>query len=182
MLSASIPCQHFLVEFGAFWPEIQRQQFGLRATLRIFLPIFFPIRQRGHGDFRVFRIRPMHRLGIVPQRLLREPFGETTFQRPLRPRIPIAMQRYAGNPQSVTTLLELRRPIPGAHGANMRKQRPRCRTPFQPCFYFQFRQDSTKATKSSFWSTLIFSQTSRGIGNEKNCAMSRRKPATVTTS
>jgi hypothetical protein len=35
--------------------------------------VIFPIRQRRHGDLRVFRIRPMHRLGVVPQRLLREP-------------------------------------------------------------------------------------------------------------
>jgi hypothetical protein len=51
--------------------------------------ILFPIRQRRHGDFRVFRVGMMHRLGVVPQRLLREPFREAAFQRPLRPRIPI---------------------------------------------------------------------------------------------
>ena len=38
------------------------------------------------------------------------------------------MQRYPGNPQPVTTLLELRRPIPGAHRAKIRKQRSRRRT------------------------------------------------------
>jgi hypothetical protein len=74
--------------------EIHQQQFGLHAALRIFLPILFPIRQRRHGNFRVFRIRPMHRLGVVSQRLLREPFRETAFQRPLRPRIPVAIQRF----------------------------------------------------------------------------------------
>ena len=47
-------------------PKTHWQQFGLHAALRIFMPILFPIIQRGHGDFRVFRIRPMHRLGIVP--------------------------------------------------------------------------------------------------------------------
>ena len=76
----------------------------------------------------------MHRLGVVPQRLLREPLRESAFQRPLRPRIPIAVQRHSGNPQPVTPLLELRRPISGAHGAKIRKQRPRCRTPFQERF------------------------------------------------
>ena len=33
----------------------------------------FPVIQRWHGDFRVFCVGVMHRLGIVPQRLLREP-------------------------------------------------------------------------------------------------------------
>jgi hypothetical protein len=32
----------------------------------------------------------------VAQRLLREPLRETAFQRPLRPRIPIAVQRHPG--------------------------------------------------------------------------------------
>ena len=73
----------------------------------------------------------MHRLGVVAQRLLREPLRETAFQRPLRPRIPIRMQRHPGNPQPVAPLLELRRPIPGAHGAEIRKKRPDRRTPFQ---------------------------------------------------
>ena len=112
-------------------PKTHWQQFGLHAALRIFLPILFPISQRRHGDFRVFRISPMHRLGVVAQRLLREPLRETAFQRPLRPRIPIAVQRHPGNPQPVTPLLELRRPIPGAHGAEIRKQLPDRRTPFQ---------------------------------------------------
>jgi hypothetical protein len=40
-------------------PKTHWQQFGLHAALRIFLPILFPIIQRRHGDFRVFRIRPM---------------------------------------------------------------------------------------------------------------------------
>ena len=43
----------------------------------ISLRILFPISQRRHGDFRVFRISPMHRLGVVAQRLLREPLRET---------------------------------------------------------------------------------------------------------
>jgi hypothetical protein len=37
-------------------PKTHWQQFGLHAALRIFLPILFPVRQRRHGDFRVFRI------------------------------------------------------------------------------------------------------------------------------
>jgi hypothetical protein len=36
----------------------------------------------------------MHGLGIVPQRLLREPLRESAFQCPLRPRIPVAIQRF----------------------------------------------------------------------------------------
>jgi hypothetical protein len=69
-------------------PKIHRQKIWVRAASRIFLPILFPIGQRWHRDFCVFRIRPMHRLGSVAQRLLREPLQETAFQRPLRPRIP----------------------------------------------------------------------------------------------
>lgn len=65
-------------------PKTHRQQLELHAALRIFLPILFPTIPRWHGDFRVFRMSPMHRLGIVPQRLLCEPFRETAFQRPLR--------------------------------------------------------------------------------------------------
>jgi hypothetical protein len=65
---------------GSQWrPEIHRQQLWLHAALRIFLPILFPIIQRRHGNFRVFGIRPMHRLGIVPQRLLREPLRVTVL-------------------------------------------------------------------------------------------------------
>ena len=53
-------------------PEINRQQLELHAALRILLPILFPIIQRRHGDFGVFRAGMMYRLGIVPQRLLRD--------------------------------------------------------------------------------------------------------------
>src|SRR5665647_3567003 len=74
---------------------------------------------------------PVHRLGVVAQRLLREPLRESAFQRPLRPRIPIRMQRHALDLQPVAPLLELRRPIPGAHGAEIRKKLPVRRTPFQ---------------------------------------------------
>jgi hypothetical protein len=35
----------------------------------------------------------MHRLGIVPQRLLGEPFRVAALQSPFRPRIPVRMQR-----------------------------------------------------------------------------------------
>jgi hypothetical protein len=66
----------------------------------------------------------MYCLGVVPQRRLREPLRVATFQRPLRPRIPIAVQRHPGNPQPVTPLLELRRPIPGAHGAKIGNSGP----------------------------------------------------------
>ncbi len=51
----------------------------------------------------------MHRLGIVPQRLLREPFRVAALERALGPRIPIRMQRYAFDPQAIAPLLELRR-------------------------------------------------------------------------
>jgi hypothetical protein len=38
-----------------------------------FWPFFFPIVQRRHSDFGVFRVGMMHRLGIMSQRLLCEP-------------------------------------------------------------------------------------------------------------
>ena len=41
------------------------------------------------------------------------------------------MQRHALDLQPVAPLLELRRPIPGAHGAEIRKKLPSRRTPFQ---------------------------------------------------
>jgi hypothetical protein len=40
-------------------------------------PIRFPIIQRWHGDFGVFRVGMMHRFGIVPQRLRCEPLRVT---------------------------------------------------------------------------------------------------------
>ena len=86
----------------------------------------------------------MHRLGVVTQCLLREPLRESAFQRPLRPRIPIAMQRHPGNPHPVTPLLEFRRPIPGAHGAKIRKQRPRCWTPFQERFNLRAKTEQRR--------------------------------------
>jgi len=61
--------------------EIHRQQLWFRATLRILLPILFPIIQRRHGDFGVFRVGMMHRLRIVPQRLLCEPLRVAALQR-----------------------------------------------------------------------------------------------------
>ncbi|HAO79588.1 MAG TPA: hypothetical protein DCQ92_11555 [Verrucomicrobia subdivision 3 bacterium] len=36
-------------------PKTYWQQFGLPAALRIFLPLLFPISQRRHGDFGMFR-------------------------------------------------------------------------------------------------------------------------------
>ena len=44
------------------------------------------------------------------------------------------MQRHTGNHQPITPLFEFRRPIPCPHGAEIRKQRLRCRTPFQKGF------------------------------------------------
>jgi len=47
-----------------------------------FSPFLFPIIQRRHGNFGMFCVGVMHRLGIVPQRLLRERVGPriVTFQ------------------------------------------------------------------------------------------------------
>jgi hypothetical protein len=56
----------------------------------------------------------MHRLAVVAQSLLRESFRVADGPGSFRPRIPIAVQRYPGNSQPVTPLLELRRPIPGS--------------------------------------------------------------------
>ena len=63
----------------------------------------------------------MHRLEIVPQRLLREPLRVAAFQSPLRPRIPIRVQRHARNLQPDAALLELRCPVASAHGAKVGK-------------------------------------------------------------
>ena len=89
------------------------------------LPLLLPIIQRRHRDLRVLRVGMMHRLGIVPQRLLREPLRIPALQRPLRPGIPIRMQRHPLDPQPLAPLLELRRPVPRPHRPQIREQRPR---------------------------------------------------------
>ena len=62
------------------YSKIYRQQPRLRDALQVLLPrLFRIIIQRRYGDFRVLRIRMMHGLGIMPQRLLREPFRVTTL-------------------------------------------------------------------------------------------------------
>jgi hypothetical protein len=48
-------------------PEIPLKQIWPRMVLRILLPILFPISQRGHGDFGVFRAGMMHRFAFVPK-------------------------------------------------------------------------------------------------------------------
>jgi hypothetical protein len=58
----------------------------------------------------------------MPQRLLREPLRVAAFQSAFRPRITVGVQRHALDFQSIAPLPELRRPIPGAHGAKVRKQ------------------------------------------------------------
>ena len=81
-------------------PKTHWQQFVLHAALRIFLPILFPIRQGRHGDFRVFRIRPMHCLGVVAQRLLREPLREPAqLPVPMRDKLQADRRRDAGHNQ-----------------------------------------------------------------------------------
>jgi hypothetical protein len=100
-------------------PEIHRQQFWLRVALRVFVPFFFPIIQRGHGDFGVFRVSMMHRFGIVTQRLLCEPLWIPALQSPFRPCIPIRMQRHARYSQPVTALTKFRGPVICPHGAKI---------------------------------------------------------------
>ncbi len=82
-------------------------------------PLLLPIIERRHGDFGVFRVGMMHRLGIVPQRLLREPLRVAALQSPFRPRIAIRVQRHARNFQPLATLTELRCPVTGTHGAKL---------------------------------------------------------------
>lgn len=64
----------------------------------------------------------MDGLGVVPQSLLREAHRETALARPFRPRIAIAMQGNTVDAQALAPLLELRRAVPGPHGAQVRKQ------------------------------------------------------------
>ena len=111
--------------------EIHRHQLWLHTALRIFLPILFPIIQRRHGDFGVFRVRMMHRLGIVPQRLLREPLRVAALQSPFRPGITIRVERHTRYTQTTAALLKFRRPVACSHGAKVWKKRSNCRTPFQ---------------------------------------------------
>src|SRR5437762_10865342 len=66
----------------------------------------------------------MHRLAVMTQRQLCEPFGITRRLCPLRPRIAIRMQRYTVNAQADTTLLEFRGPIARANRDEVGKQRP----------------------------------------------------------
>ena len=56
------------------------------------------------------RVSRMHDapLGTVPQRLLCKTLRRAAFQGPLRPRVPIKMQRHPGNLQPPAPLLELR--------------------------------------------------------------------------
>lgn len=76
----------------------------------------------------------MNRLGIVPQRLLCEPLRESAFQRPLRPSVPIRVQRQARNLQPIASLFEFRCSIPCPHRAEIRKKRTDPWTPFQNVF------------------------------------------------
>jgi hypothetical protein len=97
----------------------------------------------------------MHRLGIVPQCLLREPLRVAALQSPFRPRIPIRVQRHTRNLQSITALTKLRCPVASPHGAKVWKQRSRRRTPFQDGLDFraeanQRRLDANPAARLQF--------------------------------
>ena len=97
----------------------------------------------------------MHRLAVVPQSLLREPFRVATFQSPFRPRIPIRMQRHTRNFQPDTALTKLRCPVPSAYGAKVREKQPNRRTPFQEGLDFrakanQRRFDANPAARFQF--------------------------------
>src|ERR1017187_9670017 len=59
--------------------------------------LVFVIFQRRNFHQRSFRIGPMHRLAVVAQRLLREPFGIADGLGAFGPSVTVAVQRDAGN-------------------------------------------------------------------------------------
>src|SRR5256885_15340435 len=66
----------------------------------------------------------MHRLAVVPQRLLAKSFGIARRLRPLRPRVAVGMQRHAFNPQANATLMEFRGPVARTDSGEIWKERP----------------------------------------------------------
>ena len=68
------------------------------------------------------RIGPMHRLAVVPQRLLGEPFRVAAGARPFRPRIAIGVQGDAGDAESAAALLEFGGPVASPHSAHVGEQ------------------------------------------------------------
>src|SRR5205823_10466129 len=82
-------------------------------------------------NFRPLRVRTMDGLAIVPERFLGEPFWVAAFSRALRPCVTIRVQTDTANPETLTTLFELGRPIPGTNLLHVGKQRTTDRQPPQ---------------------------------------------------
>jgi len=62
----------------------------------------------------------MHRFAVVPQSLLREPFGITHGLGAFGPSVSVTMERDACDPELTAMLPKLRRPIAGAHAGQIR--------------------------------------------------------------
>ena len=80
--------------------------------------------QRRKRHLRLFRIRPVNGLAVVPKGQLRESFGIPALFGPLRPSIAVGVERDFWNAQAPATLLELCRPVAGPHGFEIREKRP----------------------------------------------------------
>ncbi len=84
----------------------------------------FIIFRRWDFHQRSFCVGAMHRLAVVSQSLLREPFRIANCLCPFRPGVAVAVQRHALNAEADTVSLELGGAISGAHGLQIRRQRP----------------------------------------------------------
>src|SRR5439155_17413250 len=65
----------------------------------------------------------MHRLAVVTERFLREPFRIAALFGALRPRVAIGVKRDAFDAESITALLEFRGAVASANRLQIRKQR-----------------------------------------------------------
>ena len=86
-------------------------------------PGMFVILQCRDLHQRMFCIRLMHGFGVVPEVLHGKSFRIARSPRPLRPRIPIGVQRDAFNFEQLAPLFEFRGPIARPNGAQIREQR-----------------------------------------------------------
>lgn len=77
----------------------------------------FPIGEGRDDNFRGFRVRVMHGLGIVTERLLREALRITALQRAFGPRVPVRVKRYTFDVQPFAALFEFGSAISRPDGA-----------------------------------------------------------------
>src|SRR5580693_4212303 len=87
------------------------------------LPLLLVFAQRRQFHLRPAGVGAMHGFAIMPQVFHRKTFGITGGLRPFRPSVTVTVQRDTLDAKSVAPLLELRRPVVGADGSQIRKQR-----------------------------------------------------------